>query len=142
MKLIGKGTGISKAQLREQKMKDMLSGMFKPQQSKPIKAPKPLAATPVRVRNAPVYQYDLTIYTTRGTLRKNQSPLDRSYKSDTHVKVKETGELVTKAEWNRREDKRRYQIRMDSMRCVRCGRAMDRSEFITCTLCCSNHKKD
>ena len=138
MNIIGKGSGISKAELREQKMKDMLKGVVK---AKPLATPtETKKVKPVRVRNAPVYPYDLTIYTTKGTLRKNPSPLDRSFKSETHVKIKETGELVTRKEWDSREAKRIYQLRIDLMKCVRCGRPRGRTEFITCEYCCTPKK--
>ncbi len=128
--MISKGSGIPRAQLREQNFRDLISGRVQP---KFLSLSSNDDTTSKSKRTKAVY--DLTIYTKKGTLRINQSPLDVSYKSKTHVKVRATGEIVSRADWKLRERNRLYQLRIDTMKCVRCAKRREHPDVITCKSC-------
>ena len=135
MNLITKGSGISKAQLREQRMKEMLAPLPK-LTPKPAKTPKNVLDKAFRLDKS-----NLEIYTTKGTLRKAQSALDRAFKSDTHYKIKATGELIEKAVWKKQEKNKRVDSWIENGCCARCGRKRNHLDVVTCNYCLDKSKK-
>ncbi len=133
MSCISKGTGISKAQLREQKIKAMFTD------AKPIPKVIPASKPMQRVRQTPKI-LDPELYTTKGTLRKAGSPLDKTFKSDTHFKIKATGELIEKVLWRKQEAARRVTLRIENMCCARCGRKRKSPDIVTCESCSERSK--
>ena len=123
MQFIKKGTGISKAEQRQAKLRQAIT--------EGLNAPKPKAEQPRKPRAVKPNGEGL-VPNKFGYLRK----ANRVEKVDAgHVRIIATGEVIKRGVWVSKLQKEAVERRRERGVCIKCGKARDTKQFVTCGLC-------
>lgn len=123
MQFIKKGTGVSKAEQRQAKLRHAIT--------EGLNTPKPKAEQPRKPRAVKPNGEGL-VPNKFGYLRK----ANRVEKYDAeHFRVIATGELIKKGVWFTKLQKEAVERRRGRGVCIKCGKARDTKQFVTCGLC-------